>query len=258
MVQDPYSSNLMAALERRLSFGMPKMCQTPETASTRSSEDVASNSSDFEGEDSSQSLSPLPLRTPSLSPITRCSTAGQDQHLRGGLDMPLGFGMVEHLSPHEMNSSDLVDEASSQSPWPLRTPSLSPVRRYSTAGQDQHAAQLREGLHMRLGFGMADPLCPPPSTVEPFIHVCPVIMLAPPCTWTPIGETSKTDQLACEDGENLQSQPCCESSAGSLGHPYKCCAPCKYAAKKRGCKDGAKCTRCHLCVWKAKEAKKQR
>jgi len=37
-------------------------------------------------------------------------------------------------------------------------------------------------------------------------------------------------------------------SFGSLGHPRACAAACKYA-KKRGCKDGAQCTRCHLCVW---------
>mmetsp|Transcript_114908 Transcript_114908/g.332034 ORF Transcript_114908/g.332034 Transcript_114908/m.332034 type:complete len:299 (-) Transcript_114908:61-957(-) len=37
-------------------------------------------------------------------------------------------------------------------------------------------------------------------------------------------------------------------SIGSVGHPNTCAAPCKYA-KKRGCKDGAQCTRCHLCAW---------
>jgi len=40
-------------------------------------------------------------------------------------------------------------------------------------------------------------------------------------------------------------------SQGSLGHPYQCAPACKYATKKRGgiCKDGAACSRCHLCVW---------
>lgn len=34
---------------------------------------------------------------------------------------------------------------------------------------------------------------------------------------------------------------------GSLGHGSQACQPCKYAHKARGCKDGWKCTRCHLC-----------
>lgn len=40
-----------------------------------------------------------------------------------------------------------------------------------------------------------------------------------------------------------------EFSAGSVGHPHKCQGPCKYARKKRGCKDGLACSRCHLCTW---------
>ncbi|CAD7927510.1 unnamed protein product [Amoebophrya sp. A120] len=38
-------------------------------------------------------------------------------------------------------------------------------------------------------------------------------------------------------------------SAGTEGHEYGQCAllHCKYAAKVRGCKDGANCVRCHLC-----------
>jgi len=39
-------------------------------------------------------------------------------------------------------------------------------------------------------------------------------------------------------------------SCGSIGHPYACADPCKYAKKKRGCKDGVSCTRCHLCKHK--------
>jgi len=44
-------------------------------------------------------------------------------------------------------------------------------------------------------------------------------------------------------------QPFADSlpSAGSAGHPHCCGQPCKYARIKRGCKDGAKCTRCHIC-----------
>lgn len=40
-----------------------------------------------------------------------------------------------------------------------------------------------------------------------------------------------------------------EFSLGSVGHPEACAAPCKYAAKPKGCKDGPTCSRCHLCRW---------
>lgn len=38
-------------------------------------------------------------------------------------------------------------------------------------------------------------------------------------------------------------------SRGSVGHPHNCAPACKYAKKKRGCKDGAACSHCHLCIW---------
>jgi len=37
-------------------------------------------------------------------------------------------------------------------------------------------------------------------------------------------------------------------SMGSVGHPHMCAAPCKFAGK-HNCKDGASCTRCHICIW---------
>lgn len=39
-------------------------------------------------------------------------------------------------------------------------------------------------------------------------------------------------------------------SKGSLGHPDRCGAACKYARKRNGCKDGANCDHCHLCTWR--------
>mmetsp|Transcript_8266 Transcript_8266/g.22742 ORF Transcript_8266/g.22742 Transcript_8266/m.22742 type:complete len:308 (-) Transcript_8266:8-931(-) len=42
-------------------------------------------------------------------------------------------------------------------------------------------------------------------------------------------------------------------SAGSAGHPFCCARPCKYYSKSnRGCKDGERCTFCHLCPWTKK------
>lgn len=45
-------------------------------------------------------------------------------------------------------------------------------------------------------------------------------------------------------------------SRGSIGHPYSCAGSCKYAWKRRGCKDGANCERCHLCEWRRSSRKR--
>ena len=34
-----------------------------------------------------------------------------------------------------------------------------------------------------------------------------------------------------------------------MGHPYNCGPPCRYIQRKGGCRDGAKCPNCHLCMW---------
>jgi len=49
--------------------------------------------------------------------------------------------------------------------------------------------------------------------------------------------------------QECSTMPGCSPSVGSLNHPHGCGAPCKYAGKRRGCKDGNSCTRCHLCKW---------
>eukprot|EP00929_Paragymnodinium_shiwhaense_P087475 TRINITY_DN47642_c0_g1_i1.p1 TRINITY_DN47642_c0_g1~~TRINITY_DN47642_c0_g1_i1.p1 ORF type:complete len:199 (-),score=31.08 TRINITY_DN47642_c0_g1_i1:169-765(-) len=55
-----------------------------------------------------------------------------------------------------------------------------------------------------------------------------------------------------DSGEESTPRPTepVEVSVGSAGHPHNCGAPCKYAVKAKGCKDGAHCDHCHLCVWK--------
>jgi len=45
-------------------------------------------------------------------------------------------------------------------------------------------------------------------------------------------------------------------SVGSTGHPLCCGLPCKYFRKK-GCKDGPQCKRCHLCIF-TKSCEKKR
>lgn len=41
-------------------------------------------------------------------------------------------------------------------------------------------------------------------------------------------------------------------SRGSFGHPFYCGAPCKYSGRKKACRDGEQCVRCHLCQWTRK------
>jgi hypothetical protein len=36
---------------------------------------------------------------------------------------------------------------------------------------------------------------------------------------------------------------------GSLGHPFQCGLPCKYAGRTKGCREGRHCQCCHMCKW---------
>lgn len=101
-------------------------------------------------------------------------------------------------------------------------------------------------------------------------HSAPPGLLAPPrlvfepATVEPRGESERLatgtffSRLQIdEDGNTPEERNCIVGgsvadlpSAGSLGHPHSCNKACKYQSKvKRGCKDGAACTRCHLCKW---------
>lgn len=45
------------------------------------------------------------------------------------------------------------------------------------------------------------------------------------------------------------------TSVGTIGHPFTCNPPCKYARKPKGCKDGSQCTHCHECVWRRQDGR---
>mmetsp|Transcript_22127 Transcript_22127/g.51667 ORF Transcript_22127/g.51667 Transcript_22127/m.51667 type:complete len:250 (-) Transcript_22127:138-887(-) len=76
-----------------------------------------------------------------------------------------------------------------------------------------------------------------------------------PDTVLPLGLLDEVGDQAPSEGEaEPEPPPMAEQSAplslGSFGHPTKCGKACKYSRKARGCKDGASCTRCHLCKWR--------
>jgi len=69
--------------------------------------------------------------------------------------------------------------------------------------------------------------------------------------------SSKRDQGTKEQKPDAGGEHCIVVSTGTVGHPQTCAGACKFIMKKnRGCKDGAACTRCHLCVWRKGDRKK--
>eukprot|EP00930_Biecheleria_cincta_P000080 TRINITY_DN10016_c0_g1_i3.p1 TRINITY_DN10016_c0_g1~~TRINITY_DN10016_c0_g1_i3.p1 ORF type:complete len:833 (-),score=155.56 TRINITY_DN10016_c0_g1_i3:251-2749(-) len=69
--------------------------------------------------------------------------------------------------------------------------------------------------------------------------------LSPPQTLPPPTPTGMLEQ------QPAQAQREVVISTGTMGHPISCRGlGCKFASKDRGCKEGDKCQRCHLCLWK--------
>lgn len=64
------------------------------------------------------------------------------------------------------------------------------------------------------------------------------------------GPLRERTALVSGDGTLVEAAPALDSwSVGSVNHPHSCNKACKYFRKARGCKDGAGCQRCHMCVW---------
>lgn len=88
------------------------------------------------------------------------------------------------------------------------------------------------------------PVMPPPA---PFVETEQRATLTAPASPT---TPKATGAGAVEPGLAAELEvPVC-LSAGSVGHPHTCADACKFAWKRRGCKDGSDCNRCHLCVWR--------
>jgi hypothetical protein len=59
------------------------------------------------------------------------------------------------------------------------------------------------------------------------------------------------DAVATTETEQAPPQPSetFDVSVGTLGHPTRCGAACKYVRRKGGCRSGPDCEQCHLCQW---------
>lgn len=106
----------------------------------------------------------------------------------------------------------------------------------------------------------AGAMVPPPP--DPF-KFQPLMYPAPKCNTagTPKDRPRRASHAhaAQSAGAGAQAPPSPEPvlSIGSVGHPFTCQDACKYVWKKRGCKDGADCSRCHACVYNRYEAGKR-
>lgn len=98
------------------------------------------------------------------------------------------------------------------------------------------------------------------SALPPGVFFAPVFV--PATCGTPWGYSDDAPSCSSPEvpadfagDESSTATPC---SVGSRGHPYSCGPACKYESKSRGCKDGAECTHCHLCLWSSKKYAKSR
>jgi hypothetical protein len=140
----------------------------------------------------------------------------------------------------------------------------------STSGAEDESVTPRycESLAFLEGGLVADRTLSPPSTRAPsprsFFEpsrqsmldehgVIPVIHEFDSLPQFPAVKAAAANEEAADS--DPQSGPV-TISAGSAGHPYNCSEPCKYLKKRRGCKDGASCDRCHLCSWKSTRVRK--
>eukprot|EP00928_Gymnodinium_smaydae_P062962 TRINITY_DN4667_c0_g5_i1.p1 TRINITY_DN4667_c0_g5~~TRINITY_DN4667_c0_g5_i1.p1 ORF type:complete len:335 (-),score=53.80 TRINITY_DN4667_c0_g5_i1:54-1058(-) len=73
--------------------------------------------------------------------------------------------------------------------------------------------------------------------------------VVPPPPPTPPPPCLIAQALGSDSEDAAPALAACAPSLGSIGHPVNCRRACKYFGKRRGCKEGSKCERCHLCPW---------
>jgi len=74
----------------------------------------------------------------------------------------------------------------------------------------------------------------------------------------PLRQEGRSDPGAAAGGPGQSAADARVLSIGSEGHPHGCAQPCKYSRGGRVCKDGAACSRCHLCPWSREQGRGQR
>jgi len=114
-------------------------------------------------------------------------------------------------------------------------PSVLPLSTCIVYMQQQQQPTYQQCRHVSVQLELAK-TCMPTS---PAIPADPTVPPVPP-------HNSQRNR----DRANSSQNPPRLVSRGSIGHPHLCASACKYAWKKRGCKDGINCDRCHLCEWK--------
>jgi len=70
------------------------------------------------------------------------------------------------------------------------------------------------------------------------------------CFWRRAGENLEVSKEN-ETGSGVSI------SIGTRGHPHTCSAACRYVRRKGGCRDGASCKQCHVCLWQREKCEGQ-
>jgi len=114
-------------------------------------------------------------------------------------------------------------------------PPVLPLSRCIAYTQQQQQPGYQQRHHVPVQLELAKAFVP----TSPAIPAVPAAPPGPP-----------RNSIRNRDRANSSQNPPRLVSRGSIGHPHQCSNACKYAWKKRGCKDGINCDRCHLCEWK--------
>lgn len=99
---------------------------------------------------------------------------------------------------------------------------------------------------------------PPPGLPVPAVPVPvgPVAGSAKPPTVplpTPLAPLAPPNAVQYQGEPAPEPPPAPEAawpSEGSKRHPVACQGACRYVKRKGGCRDGARCRKCHLCFWR--------
>jgi len=116
-----------------------------------------------------------------------------------------------------------------------RVPPVLPLSTCIVYTHQQQQPTYQRSHHIPVQLELAKSCTPQSPTIPP-------VPTAPPAP--PRNSQRNRDRV------NSSQNPPRLVSRGSIGHPHQCANACKYAWKKRGCKDGINCDRCHLCEWK--------